>query len=218
MATICPTITAYDTHEYREQMERVKKFAQRLHVDFMDGIFAPTVSPGLDKAWWDDSDKIDIHLMHQKPGDFLLDLVKLNPHLVIVHAEADGSFYDIARELRDHDIKAGVALLKDTQVDIIKPALELVDHVLIFSGDLGHFGGTAELALLEKVTEIKAMKPEIEIGWDGGINDMNISSLVAGGVDVLNVGGFIHKAKDPKNAYDTLVGIVEKGNEQKTNT
>ena len=33
---------------------------------------------------------------------------------------------------------------------------------------------------------------DLEFGWDGGITDQNVAVLVNGGVDVLNVGGFIH--------------------------
>ena len=210
MAVICPTVTAYDTHQYREQMERVQDFAERLHIDFMDGDFAPTKSPGLEEAWWKDSDRTDIHLMYRKPTDHLEEIVRLSPSLVIVHAEADGNFVEFARELHSHDIKAGVALLAKTSPDIIKPAMDQVDHVLIFSGDLGNFGGKVDLVLLEKVKTLKDWKPEVEIGWDGGINDQYIQDLIKGGVDVLNVGGFIQRAENPRGAYDKLKVLTQK--------
>src|SRR5690606_36219400 len=98
----------------------------------------------------------------------------------------------------------GVALLKDTPASAIEPYIDQIEHVLVFSGDLGYYGGKADLALLSKVTELKKMKPSLEIGWDGGINDHNASELVKGGVDVLNVGGFIQKATDPEDAYAIL--------------
>jgi ribulose-phosphate 3-epimerase len=60
------------------------------------------------------------------------------------------------------------------------------------------------LKLLNKVTELRKLKPELEIGWDGGINVDNAKQLSEGGVDVLNVGGAIQKAEDPKAAYDKL--------------
>ena len=49
-----------------------------------------------------------------------------------------------------------------------------------------------------------AMKPSLEIGWDGGINDQNAQVLARGGVDVLNTGGFIHHAAQPAAAYQAL--------------
>jgi ribulose-phosphate 3-epimerase len=55
------------------------------------------------------------------------------------------------------------------------------------------------------VKQIKAIHPDVEIGWDGGVNDKNARSLADGGVDVLNAGGFIQKAEDPETAYQQLV-------------
>jgi len=83
------------------------------------------------------------------------------------------------------------------------------DHVLVFSGNLGRHGGEADLGLLEKVRQIKAHHPEVEIGWDGGINDQNVKQLVEAGVEVLNVGGYIQKADDPEHAYATLKRVIE---------
>lgn len=208
MATICPTVLATEPHEYREQLERIQSFAQRIQIDLSDGDFAPTRTISLQQLWWNDSDKIDIHLMYRNPTEHLLELVRLNPHMVIVHAEAEGNFFEIAQELHDHDIKAGVALLKDTPVDKLKSALETIDHILIFAGELGSFGGTADMSLLDKVKYVKQLKSDIEVGWDGGINDTNILQLAQGGVDVLNVGGFIQRAEDPKKAYKNLTKLI----------
>lgn len=48
------------------------------------------------------------------------------------------------------------------------------------------------------------MKKNIEIGWDGGINEENVGKIVSAGVSVLNVGGYIQRAKNPAGAYATL--------------
>ena len=65
-------------------------------------------------------------------------------------------------------------------------------------------GGQANLALLDRVRQAKKWKPSVEVGWDGGVNDHNIRQLADGGVDVLNVGGFIQKAAEPLAAYAKL--------------
>src|SRR5688572_23288072 len=90
MAAIAPTITAYDAHEYRDQMEAIESFAERVHIDLMDGKFAPTVSPGLDKVWWPENLTADIHLMFENVEQHLKKLIELKPSLVIIHAEVHG--------------------------------------------------------------------------------------------------------------------------------
>jgi ribulose-phosphate 3-epimerase len=206
MPIICPTVTpSTDPHDYREQLERVAPFAPRIHLDFMDGVLAPTTSIGLAQAWWPEGKQIDLHLMYKNPADHLETILGLKPSLVIVHAESEGSFPAFADKLRAHGIRVGVALLPKTPAEVIKPALGHIDHVMIFGGLLGHYGGHADISLLAKAQECKEMKPELEIGWDGGINEHNVHLFAAAGIDVMNVGGFIQKSADPARAYATLV-------------
>lgn len=208
MATICPTVTAYDPHEYRVQMERLVPFAERIHIDLMDGEFAPTVSPGLDKIWWPPELIADIHLMYQRPMDHLKQLIKLKPHLVVIHNEAEVHHMHFAAELHKADIKVGLAILKDTPIENAYQIMHSFDQILIFSGNLGYHGGEADLAILDKVHKTREHHPEVEIAWDGGISDQNARQLLEGGVDVLNVGGFIQKSADPAGAYAKLKALT----------
>lgn len=201
MAIICPTVTAFDSHEYRRQIELLEPFAERVHIDLMDGAFAPTKSPALSTVWWPDSFTTDIHLMYQYPANYLEQLIRLKPNLVIIHFEADVDHVEFAKQLQANGIKAGLALLADTSVDTAASVIPSFDHVLVFSGNLGYHGGQADLGLKSKVEEIRERYPGIEIAWDGGINDHNAKELVNAGVDVLNVGGFIHNADNPNRAY-----------------
>lgn len=210
MATVCPTVTALTTREYRKQMENIQGFATRIHIDFMDGHFAPTVSVPVKDAWWQKGPMVDLHVMYQKPLEQLENLVALKPDMIIVHAESE-QCVEFLSELEGLGIKKGLALLKETRVEDVEDLVKLVDHVLIFSGDLGHFGGVADINLLHKAQLLKQLKPSLEIGWDGGINAENAPVLAAGGVDVLNIGGFIQKAENPESAYDTLVKEISEG-------
>jgi len=218
MPLICPTVLAKDSHDFREQMERIAHFAERIQIDLTDGLFAVSKTIPLEQVWWPHSIPADLHLMYKRPDLYVDQILKLGPSMVIIHAEAEGSFEPFAKKLQEADIKVGVALLEDTQPELIETSLKHIDHVLIFSGDLGHFGGQADIKLLDKVRKLKQMKPGLEIGWDGGINDENAKRLAGGGVDVLNVGGFIQNAEKPEVAYATLKSIVETvKNDAKTN-
>lgn len=208
MATICPTVTAENAHQFREQIERIAPFATLVHLDFMDGKFAPTKSIDLKQAWWPHTMRVDLHVMYEEPMKHVDKIIKMNPRLVVVHAEAKGGFVEFADKLHAAGIQAGVALLPGTSTKVIAPAKDHIDHVLVFSGDLGHFGGEADMSLLRKVHEVKQIDSRITIGWDGGITDANAKELVAGGVDVLNVGGYIQRAKDPKANFDRLTNLL----------
>src|SRR5688572_6500930 len=146
--------------------------------------------------------------MYRHPSDALNEVLELNPSLLIVHKEAEVDFPTLAVSLKSAGIRPGIAILQDTPVDSILDELEYAEHVLIFAGDLGHFGGQADLALLKKVEQLKKYKPEIEVGWDGGANSENVKILASGGVDVINVGGFIQNASDPVAAYRELTDLL----------
>ncbi|HEY1835563.1 MAG TPA: hypothetical protein VGG13_01955 [Candidatus Saccharimonadales bacterium] len=210
MTDICPTITTNELHAYRTQMERIAGFAHRVHIDLADGEFTPNKLLPIDQVWWPGGMRADLHVMYRRPFEYLDALIALGPQLIIVHAEAEGDFPTFVEKMHHHGIEAGVALLPQTAVETVKPALQLIDHVLIFSGNLGYQGGSqVDFALLDKIKVIKSLKPTIEIGWDGGVNDQNIKQLVAGGVEVVNVGGFIQKAPDAEKAYLELATAVE---------
>lgn len=207
-ATICPTVTVDCFENFQEEIERIARFAHRIHIDAADGTMTPNELIPVDQIWWPGGVRADIHLMCLQPGQYLDHLLALGPQLVVVHAEAKGDYVPFATQLRRHGVETGVALQQQTPVSFIEPALDMIDHVLVFSGNLGSYGGQADLELLDKVRHLKQLKPQLEIGWDGGINDQNARQLAEAGVEVLNVGGFIQRSADPEAAYATLVQEV----------
>lgn len=210
MSVICPTITATNREEYHAQMEKVANFAHSLHIDLTDGKFAPSKTVAPADAWWPVGVRADFHIMYQNPLPVVREILKHQPNLIIVHAEADGNFEEFANFCHNHSVKVGVALLAKTPASSIIDGLELIDHVLVFSGNLGYQGGSqADLKLLTKVQELKQVKPTLEIGWDGGVNTQNVSQLVLAGVDVINVGGFIQSSENPEHAYESLARIAD---------
>ncbi len=129
--------------------------------------------------------------------------------MVIIHAEADVDHVHFADSLHKVGIRAGLALLHDTPVERAKHLIKNFGHVLIFSGHLGYHGGTADLNLTHKIHELRELRPDVEIGWDGGITAKNAKQLAEAGVDVLNVGGFIQKASEPADAYAKLKTVLQ---------
>ncbi len=206
MAIVSPSVTSSSTdpHLFREQIERVN-FAPRIHIDLMDGIFAPNKNINPIQIWWPENVLADVHLMYQKPSEHLETLISLKPNMVLLHVESDGDIESYLRHLQKFGIKAGVVLLPDTTVAEAHGCIEIADHVLLFSGTLGSFGGSVNLDVLTKVDQVRAIRPDIEIGWDGGVNDTNIQQIVSAGIDVCTVGGFIQRSDKPLRAYEALI-------------
>lgn len=205
MSEIIPAILAETPEMYQHQINNVQAFATRLHIDFTDGRFAQNQTILPRDIWWSEGIEADIHAMVQNPEEYLAELIRLKPRMILFHAESEGNLPSIFVTLQQYNIKAGLVLLRKTVPANVANLIEMVDHVMIFAGELGSYGGKAHMMQLEKVRLIKKINPLTEIGWDGGVNLDNAYSLVQGGVDILNVGGAIQFADDPADAYKKLV-------------
>ncbi len=210
MSVISPAVLSDSPEDFKAQLEHIHTFAKRVHVDLSDGTFAPTTTLDVSQIWWPQEWQIDIHAMVAQPSRYVQTLINLKPYSIIFHAEVQEDLVPILQQVKQMGIKAGVALLRPTVPANVRAILEEADHAMIFSGDLGKFGGTASLMQLEKIRLIKSINNGLEIGWDGGVNVENAYSLSQGGVDVLNVGGAIQKAADPQAAYATLEKEINK--------
>ena len=208
--SIVPTILTDNKQDYRAQAERINIFTRRVQIDVTDGIFAPTQTLDITNVWWPKNWEADLHLMVANPSEHLDTVLKLNPSLCILHAEANEDLLPSFQILKDAGIKTGVALLPSTFPGNVKPYIDAADHVLIFAGHLGVQGSPADLMQMEKIPLVRNMKPELEIGWDGGANMTNIRAIAHADVDVINVGSAISQATDPAQVFQELVAEIDK--------
>lgn len=208
--SIVPAILTSDRQEYRTQVERINPFTRRVQIDVTDGVFAPVQTLDITNVWWPNNWAADLHLMVATPSAYLDTILKLSPSLCILHAEASEDLLPVFSALKEAGIKTGLALLPTTFPGNVKTYIDIVDHVLIFAGQLGVQGSAADLMQTEKIPLIRNMKPELEIGWDGGANLSNVRALAHSDLDVINVGSAIALADNPAEIYEQLVSEIDK--------
>lgn len=210
MSAIAPAVTVENDDLYKQSIERLTPFADRVHIDVSDGEFAPTFLVPEGRLYWPANWMVDVHAMVARPSEHVQQIVAKKPNMIIFHAEAQEDLTQLIQYVRQQGVKAGLALQRQTVPSTVGKLIQVVDHVMIFSGTLGYYGGTASLMQLEKVRLIRAISPNVEIGWDGGVTVENAFTLKQGGVDVLNVGGTIAKSDDPAEMYKKLVAEINK--------
>ena len=208
--SIVPTSLTDNKQDYRSLVESINVFTRRVQIDVTDGIFAPTQTLDVTNIWWPKNWQADLHLMAVKPSEHLDTILKLNPSLCIFHAEAQEDLMPSFEALKNAGIKTGLALMQPTFPGNVKQYIEAVDHVLIFAGKIGVQGSPADMMQMEKIPLIRNMKPEIEIGWDGGANMANVRALAHADLDVINVGSAIVKSENPAQAFQDLVAEIDK--------
>jgi len=207
---IAPCITVETPESLTASLQKLQPFARRVHIDVSDGEFAPTFLLPENQLTWPEGWVVDIHAMVARPSEHIAQLIALKPSLIIIHAEIQEDRATLINQIKQAGISAGIALMKTTVPSTVADVIRLADHVMIFSGDLGHYGGTASLMQLEKIRLIKGINPNAEIGWDGGVNIENAYTLTQGGVDVLNTGAAIAEAEDPNGVFQALTKEINK--------
>ena len=208
--SIVPTILTDNKQDYRAQAERINVFTRRVQIDVTDGVFAPTQTLDITNVWWPRNWEADLHLMAAYPSQHMDTILKLSPSLCILHAEASEDLLPSFQQLKEAGIKVGVALLPSTFPGDVQHYIQAADLALIFAGQLGVQGSPADLMQMEKIPLVRNMKPEIEIGWDGGANMTNVRALAHADLDVINVGSAISQAPDPAQAFQELVAEIDK--------
>ncbi len=208
--SIVPAILTDNKQDYRAQVEKINAFTRRVQIDVTDGKFTSNQTLDVTNVWWPKTWEADLHLMATNPSEHIDTILKLNPKLCILHAEASEDLMPSFQKLKDAGIKTGLALLPSTFPGNVKDYIDAVDHVLIFAGQPGLQGAPADLMQMEKIPLVRNMKPEVEIGWDGGANMTNIRALAHADLDVINVGSAISKSENPAQTFQELVAEIDK--------
>jgi ribulose-phosphate 3-epimerase len=192
-------------------MERYSKFTKRVQIDITDGEFSRNKTLGLDSIFWPKGMKVDLHMMVASPLDYVDKIIEMKPNLAIFHVEAE-DLMPTYMSLKGSGVKFGVAFLRETYPGNYAQILGHADHALIFSGNLGEYGGAADPLMLGKVGILRRANPGIEIGWDGGANLENVLDMANAGVNVINVGNYIAGSENPEERFRMLeCEISQKG-------
>jgi ribulose-phosphate 3-epimerase len=202
---LLPSILSADFSRLGEQVSRVMDAGARIiHVDVMDGHFVPNITVGplvvqsLAPLVHGRGGVFSVHLMIERPEDYLEAFVKAGADAVSVHAEACSSLYHAIETLKVLGAGAGVALNPGTSPSAVREVAALVDYVLVMTVNPGFGAQKLIEPALAKVPEIRRMLPAgkaIEV--DGGVDRDNIRRVVEAGANWIVAGSAVFGAEDP---------------------
>ncbi len=201
MTEILPGILVHTLKELK-QKNHVLKWAKKVHVDIMDGKFAPnkTISAlTLKKAI--PKNKMQVHLMALKPHKYISAFARLGVKELIIHAEVTKQPVEVLEEIRRAGMKAGIAFNPETKIERYSDALVHADIALVMTIHPGYSGQTMIKNTLRKIAEIKKRNPTIIAGVDGGVSMKTCRMIKA---DFVIATHAVTEAENPQKAYKQL--------------
>ena len=219
MVEIAPSILSADFRRLGEQIAAVEQAgASIIHVDVMDGHFAPnlTVGPFI-VEWVRKATKlpIDAHLMIENPDNFIDAFARAGANMISVHPEATYHLDRTLNHIRQAGCQAGVVLNPATPLAMIEEVIAEVDYVLLMSVNPGFSGqkfipsSLDKLRRLRDLIRMKFSPARIEI--DGGVGIGNAAEVVAAGAEILVAGSAVFGAENPAEALKELLRAAESG-------
>ena len=209
---IAPSVLNANFLNLQSELNAIEKGGAGLvHLDIMDGHFVPNISfgPGISgmigKAT---SLPLDCHLMIDNPEFFVDEFVKIGARYVTIQAESTIHLDRILNRIRELGAKPAVSINPATPIENIKWVLDSVDMVLVMSVNPG-FGGQSLIPYcLDKIRELRRLKPELDIEIDGGVKLDNILSAKEAGANIFVVGSAIFKTESPEITCRKFVETV----------
>ena len=210
-AEIIPAILVESGQEAREKVDTISPYIRWVQLDVCDGTFVDRVSWGDPQGVRECIQNVfvEIHLMVQNPEHSIDGWLESGAKRIYIHYESTEKHKEVLEKIKNAGIEAGIALLPETSTDVIHDLYQYIDCVLVFSGNLGHYGGEfLQEPTFTKLSILQKNYKDIIIEVDGGVNPDVARMVHERGVTHIVSGGYIFNSNSPKNRIQDLKQAV----------
>lgn len=189
----------------------IEPVAEHVQIDITDGVFAG------DGTFRDvqffkrlpNSQKIELHMMVQRPSDYVDAVIDLLPARCVFHLEAfSGGEHvtDVYTRLRTGtpQTELALALNPETPTERVEEYLPSVQYAFFMGYNPGWAGQPVNPNVFPKIAQFHSMYPEIPIAVDGHVGKDTMEDFVKAGARILCANSSIFKEGNPKENYEQL--------------
>ena len=191
--------------------------AEYIHIDVMDNHFVPnlTIGPVVVKSIRPVSQKFfDVHLMVDKPEDFIQPFADAGADGITFHVEATDNPGYVIDLIRSANKQIGISLKPNTLISTVEPFLDQIDLLLIMSVEPGSGGqdyidgSTNRINEIHEKLSVLGLRDKVLIEVDGGIKLTNAKEIVDAGADILVAGSAIFRTESPTESIKKFKTIA----------
>lgn len=206
---ILPSLLAADFGRLAEEILRAEASgAEKLHLDVMDAHFVPNLSFGPDVVAL--AKRVapgfyrNVHLMMSRPDLYLEKFAAAGAETIQIHVEADCDLHTELKRIRAMGLRNAIVLNPETPVERIYPYLDEIDEVLVMTVHPGYGGQKFIAECMPKVSELRRLRPDLDIMVDGGINGETAVTAAKAGANQFVAGSYLFGKADMKAAVDAM--------------
>lgn len=209
---IAPSILSADFRRLGEEVARCEAGgADWIHVDVMDGHFVPNLTFGLkviEAVRAATTLPVDVHLMVERPEQYLEAYAKAGATVLTIHAEAAPHLDRQLAHIKALGCQAGVALNPATPLSAVEEVAHLLDLLLIMTVNPGYGGQSFIPYAVDKVERARFLLNQAEsravLQVDGGIGRGTIHDCWRAGADCFVAGNAVFGAANPQGEIGAL--------------
>jgi ribulose-phosphate 3-epimerase len=189
-----------------------------VHIDLMDGHFAPTLGfPAELIKLAKDKTRIplDVHLLVEEPSRYASEMPLGPSDQISFHIESakQARLRQTIEIFRQSGARVGLALKPETPVHLLMPWLAQVDTVLLLNIPPGAHSVSPSSTAFLRLQELKTLQtsqfPNIRIEIDGGVNTETVETFARLGTDILVCGSIVFNEKSIQESVSALRKILK---------
>jgi len=165
--------------EFEKELTKVWSLVNKVQLDVVDGIWAPTKTSGPeDLAKVDTAVTFDAHLMVDKPEEWLDRCVDGGVERVFGQVEKMADKVAFIADAQAKGLGVGLAYDIGTPLTGLEEVINDIDAVLLLSVEGGAQGRPFDERVLSKIKEVRKINKRVTIVVDGGLDEANIKKCL----------------------------------------